>query len=264
MEQARRMFDGYDMGVHYADQAVGRIIAKLKELGLYEDTAIIVSADHGENLGELWVYGDHQTADHITHNVPMIVRWPGVTDSHAGTVDQRLLYSIDMAATSLEWAGCQVPSDWDGCAFAGDFVHGKSRAQRDHLVLSQMAWCAQRAARWDTYICIETYHDGFHDYPKHMVFDLQQDPHEQHDLAAERPDLVAHGKVLLHDWRNATRESASHKQDPLDVVMSEGGPLHVRGMGPVYCERLKNTGRGDIAARFQCRAAPYKNAPPKA
>ncbi|MGA0332416.1 MAG: sulfatase, partial [Kiritimatiellia bacterium] len=102
MQEARKMFDGYDMGVAYADKHIGEIIRKLKDLGIYENTAIIISADHGENLGELWVYGDHQTADQCTHNIPMILRWPGVTDTRAGEEDGRLLYNIDIAATVLE------------------------------------------------------------------------------------------------------------------------------------------------------------------
>lgn len=262
MDAARKMFDGYDMGVRYADAAVGRIVQQLKDAGLYENTAIIISADHGENLGELWVYGDHQTADHITHRVPMIVRWPGVTDAQAGGVDTRLLYTLDMGASTLEWADCAVPTDWDGQSFAGDFVAGKGRARRDSLVLSQMAWCAQRSARWGQYICIETYHDGYHDYPQYMVFDLEADPHEQHDLAAARPELVAHGKGLLHDWRVQTRETATHTTDPLDTVMAEGGPFHVRiepGVGAAYIERLRATGRGDIAERFAQRKQAYRS-----
>ena len=258
MKAARQMFDGYDMGVAYADQAIGRIIDRLKKAGLYEDTAIVISADHGENLGELWVYGDHQSADQITHRVPMIVRWPGITDAHAGATDERLMYSLDFGATSLEWAGLAVPEDWDGASFAGDFVEGKSTETRDHLVLSQLAWCAQRSVRWDRYLCIETYHDGYHDYPRHMLFDLETDPHEQHDLAPERPDLVATAKALLHDWRTDLCATAVHKEDPLDTVMAEGGPFHVRDEGPAYIERLKNTGRGAIAERFETRLRPYR------
>lgn len=258
MAEARKMFDGYDMGVAYADAAVGRIVQKLKDAGLYESTAIIISADHGENLGELWVYGDHQTADQVTHNVPLIVRWPGVTDSRAGAQDDRLLYSLDAGATSLELAGIDVPPDWDGQSFAGNLVEGKSQTRRDYLVCSQMAWCAQRSARWDNYICIETYHDGYHDYPQHMVFDLENDPHEQHDLASERPDLVAKGKEILHEWRTRMRETATHKTDPLDTVMAEGGPYHVRDDGPSYLERLRQTGRVNIAERFASRSQPYR------
>ena len=258
MEEARKMFDGYDMGVAYADHHIGIIIQKLKDLGLYEDTAIIVSADHGENLGELWIYGDHQTADHFTHNIPMIVRWPGVTDSRAGQADDRLLYNIDMAATTLELAGRADLSQWDGCSFAADLRAGTSGgAHRDHLVLSQLAWCAQRSARWDTFLCIETYHDGYHDYPRHMVFDLSADPHEQYDLSGSRPDLVAHGTALLAQWRADAMANAHVKIDPIDQVMQEGGPLHVRDDGPAYIERLRETGRAEIAERFCSRKHPF-------
>lgn len=176
MEQARRMFDGYDLGVSYADLHVGRIVQKLKDLGLYENTAILVSADHGENLGELWVYGDHQTADSCTHRIPMIMRWPGVTDDRAGECDNRLHYNIDMAATTLELAGPCDLSRRDGRSFAASLE--TEQPHRESLVLSQLAWCAQRSARWDQYLCIQTFHDGWHDYPEFMVFDLEADPHE--------------------------------------------------------------------------------------
>lgn len=260
MEDVRLIFDGYDTGIAYADQAVGRIVQKLKDLGLYENTAIIVSADHGENQGELGIYGDHQTADNITHNVPMVVRWPGVTDTKAGRSDDRLLYSIDMAATSLEFANLDVPKNWDGQSIAGDFVPGKSTRQRDYLVLSQMAWCAQRSARWEHYICIETYHDSYHDYPRHMVFDLENDPHEQFNLSEERPDLLAKGISILHNWHHEMMDSATHRVDPLHTVMAEGGPLHSRGSdaGKAYFERLKETGRAAIAQRFEERSNPFR------
>lgn len=253
LDEARRLFDGYDCGVAYADRHVGRIIDSLKANGLYDRTAIIVSADHGENLGELHVYGDHQTADSCTHRVPMIVRWPGVTDAYAGRSDDRLLYSLDIAASTLDWSGIEVPPNWDGRP--ADPAPGAPG--RDHLILSQLAWCAQRAARWDRYLLIETYHDGYHDFPRHMLFDLVDDPHEQWDLASERPDLVAHGETLLHAWRVGVRDTATHTVDPLDTVMSEGGPFHVRDEGPAYIERLRATGRAAIAERFATRPHPH-------
>jgi arylsulfatase A-like enzyme len=258
LADARRMFDGYDTGVAYADHHVGLIIQKLKDLGLYETTAIIVSSDHGENLGELWIYGDHQTADHFTHHIPMIVRWPGVTDAVAGRADDRLLYNIDIAATVLELVGRPDLSRWDGRSIADDLRAGRlGLAHRDHLVLSQLAWCAQRAARWDDFICIETYHDGYHDYPRHMVFDLVADPHEQHDLAPARPDLVARGRAILAEWKRDCLATAHVKEDPLDTVMAEGGPYHVRDEGPAYLERLRATGRAALAERFATRPAPH-------
>lgn len=253
-KEARKMFDGYDMGVAYADKHVGKIIQKVKDLGLYEDTAIIVSGDHGENLGELWVYGDHQTADNITHRVPMIMRWPGVTDSMAGQQNDRLLYNVDLAATTLELAGDANLSGWDGHSFADEMKSGVLDNQgRDYLVLSQLAWCAQRSVRWDHYLYMQTYHDGFHDYPVDMVFDLDADPHEQFNLADSHPDLLEKGKALLVTWKEEALASAHVKEDPLDTVLAEGGPLHVRDNGPAYMERLRQTGRADAADRLAAK-----------
>jgi arylsulfatase A-like enzyme len=62
----RAMLDGYDTAIRYADEHIGRIVAHLKSAGVYEDTAIIISADHGENQGELGIYGEHATADAAT------------------------------------------------------------------------------------------------------------------------------------------------------------------------------------------------------
>jgi len=253
MHEARRMFDGYDMGVAHADFYLGQIIVRLKELNLYENTAIIISADHGENLGELWVYGDHQTADECTHHIPMILRWPGLTDQRAGECDERLLYNVDMAATVLELAGLPSPADasWDGQSFANT-LHDRSNAQphRDHLVLSQLAWCAQRSVRWDRFLLIKTYHDGFHDYPEWMLFDLELDPHEQDNIAPENPKLVAEGERLLEAWKHDALSRSRTGQDPLDTVLAEGGPFHVRDAGPAYLQRLRETGREDIAKRL--------------
>src|SRR5207248_4662020 len=96
MEQVRRMFDGYDAGVRYADEHIGRLFNALADQGVLDETAIIISADHGENLGELNIYGDHQTADQITCRVPLIVRWPGILTG--GRVDRALHYHVDLAA----------------------------------------------------------------------------------------------------------------------------------------------------------------------
>ena len=85
MEDVRRMFDGYDTGTLYADEHIGRILDVLADQGVLDETAIIISADHGEQLGELNVYGDHQTADQSTTRVPLIVRWPGVPTARATT-----------------------------------------------------------------------------------------------------------------------------------------------------------------------------------
>ena len=94
-----------------------------------------------------------------------------VAGADRGRVDRTLRYQIDVAATILELLGARVPSNWDGAGFAEDFKQGRE-AGREFLVVSQGAWTAQRAVRFGDYICIRTYHDGYHALPEVMLFDL--------------------------------------------------------------------------------------------
>lgn len=234
---ARQMFDGYDAGVHYADEHIGQVLNALADADVLDETIIIVSADHGENLGELNIYGDHQTADQCTTHVPLIIRAPG----QPHRVDAGLHYQIDLAATLVAMAGGQVPDIWDGRGLD---------CQRDHLVVSQGAWSCQRAVRFDDHLCIRSYHDGYHGFPEVMLFDVKNDPHEQHDLAPQQPDLVARAGTLLDAWQSEMMRTITHPSDPMTTVFREGGPYHTRGQLPAYIERLRRTGRADWAERL--------------
>jgi len=253
LADARRMFDGYDTGVRYADQAIGRVLAALARRGWLEDTWIVVSADHGENLGELNIYGDHQTADTITSRVPLIIRPPAAFRAQAGRTDDSLLYQNDMAATLVELAGGAVPAGWDGRSFAARFREARPAQLHDQLVLSQMAWSCQRSVRWANWLCVRSYHDGYHDFPELMLFDVAADPHLQRDLAPARGDLTAWAAQQLEHWHREMMASATRARDPLDSVLAEGGPFHTRGELPAYIERLVATGRPDCARRLAAR-----------
>ncbi|HWB53525.1 MAG TPA: sulfatase [Tepidisphaeraceae bacterium] len=244
MDKVRQMFDGYDTGVKFADDYIGRLLNKLADLNLLEETVVVISADHGENLGELNIYGDHQTADNITSRVPLIVRWPGVTKG--GRVDSGFHYHFDFAATMIEMAGAKVPEIWDGRSFAESFKAGQS-AGRDSLVISQGAWTCQRSARFDNYLCMKTYHDGFHNWPDVMLYDIQKDPHLQHDLADSQPELRKRGLSIIDKWHEEMMRTATHPVDPMDTVLKEGGPFHIRGFFPKYLNRLRATGREKCA-----------------
>lgn len=77
LDDVRAWIDAYDEGIAYADAYVGRLLDLLETLGVLDDTTVVVTADHGENQGELGVYGDHQTADVITTRVPFVWKGPG-------------------------------------------------------------------------------------------------------------------------------------------------------------------------------------------
>jgi len=260
----RRMIDGYDTGVRYADDHIARIVAHLKAAGVYDDTAIILSADHGENLGELGLYAEHATADVGTCRVPLIIRFPGGVK---GQRDPGLHYHLDLAPTLMELLGRPAPALWDGKSYAATVRTGAALG-RDELVLGQCAHVCQRSVRWDNWLYLRTYHDGFHPFPEEMLFDLAADPHEQHDLAPKRPELCREGLNRLNRWHDAQMrrmtETGTDNIDPLWTVIREGGPHHA-GFGPGnsagpegfqrYLKRLESTGRATGATRLRTQYA---------
>jgi choline-sulfatase len=241
------MFDGYDTGVLYADHYIGRIFNALADQNILDETAIIISADHGENLGELNIYGDHQTADHCTSRVPLIVAWPGVTTS--ARVDSALHYHVDFAATMIELLGGNVPKNWDGISFASALKQNREEG-REYLVLSQGAWSCQRAVRFEDYVCIHSYHDGYHAFPELMLFDIREDPHEQRDLCSVKPQAARQAIAMLEQWNAQMMRNSTIGFDPMWTVVREGGAFHTRGQLPAYLKRLRETGRSQWADRL--------------
>ncbi|WP_274649541.1 sulfatase [Paenibacillus humicola] len=245
----RRMVDGYDCGVRHMDDNIGMILDGLQKKGILDDTVIIVTADHGENMGELGIYGEHGTADQGTCRIPMIIRWPGLT---SGTVDSGLHYHLDLPPTMAELMGRQAAPSWDGRSYAASILSGEDTG-RDSLVISQCAHVCQRSVRFGDWLYIRTYHDGYHLFDKEMLFDIKQDGHEQHNLAAQRPDLCREAVYRLTEWHDDMMMSMDFDVDPLWTVMREGGPYHAKGHLREYAARLAETGREQYVEELRRR-----------
>jgi arylsulfatase A-like enzyme len=251
MQAVKATFDGYDVGVRRADDAVGALIGRLDTLGVLDDTAVLVGADHGEAFGELGVYADHQAADEATAHVPAILRWPGL----APRVDRGLHYHLDIGATVAELAGLEPASSWDGRSLAASLREGVEDG-RDHLVISQGAWSCQRSVRFGDHLYLRTQHDGYHPHwNDEMLFDVGTDPHQQDDLVDGSPTVVAEGRRLLDRWVGEQLDRTG-LEDPMQTVLDEGGPFHVRGHLPRYLERLRATGRASWADALEERHGP--------
>jgi len=266
-EKLRRWIDGYDVGVRYVDDAVGRIIDKLKAEGVYDQTAIIISADHAENQGELGIYGEHGTADQGTCRIPLIIKWPGGANA---AVDEALHYHLDLAPTLMDLLGGEKPEIWDGRSFASTIkADAPSDPTRDDLVLSQCCHVCQRSVRWQDgdgdWLYIRTYHDGFHLFPQEMLFELGADPYEQTDLAPDQPQRCMEGAWRLTRWHDAQMQKMARNTldlvDPLWTVIADGGPHHARHAPPTplpaYLKRLRETGRADGAEALSRKYARF-------
>jgi choline-sulfatase len=253
-ECLHQFIDGYDVGVKYADDHIGRIFELLKELKIDDETIIMISADHAENLGELGIWGDHQTADHYTCRIPLIVRWPGLTD--LGWVESGLHYHFDWMATMVDLLGGKQPAIWSAQSFAESFRQQQSEG-REYLVISQAALTCQRSVRFNVdqhqYLCIQSYHDGYKLYDEFMLFDLTTDPHEQHNLAADQPQVVEQARSLLQQWHTEMMFASRSNVDPMMTVLREGGPFHAKGQLPQYIRYLRDVGRDDLVTRLEER-----------
>ncbi|MCC0643716.1 MULTISPECIES: sulfatase [unclassified Clostridioides] len=253
-EDLRTFIDGYDIGIHYADYHVGKIIEKLKENGIYEDTAIIVTADHGENLGELAIYAEHATADKATTNIPMIIKWPG---SRKGVEDKGLHYNLDLCPTVADIVDVDKPCIWDGESYASS-IFEDIETGHDELIIGQMAHVCQRAVRFENYMYIRTYHDGYYLFPKEMLFDLEKDPYETNNIAKEHPEICKEAVYRLSNWHDEMMMTMDNQVDPLWTVIREGGPHHAKGHLKEYIKRLEVTGRGGDAVEELKRRHPYE------
>ncbi|GGD78571.1 sulfatase family protein [Paenibacillus nasutitermitis] len=238
-DDMRRMVDGYDCGVRFMDDNIGMIFDRLEKIGVMDDVVVIITADHGENMGELGIYGEHGTADQGTCRIPMIIRWPGRT---AGSVDTGLHYHLDLPPTMAELMELPPAPSWDGRSYAGSVLAGEDTG-RESLVISQCAHVCQRSVRFDDWLYIRTYHDGYHLFDKEMLFNLKDDIYEQNNVAPQRPDICREAVYRLTDWHDSMMASMDCDVDPLWTVMMEGGPYHAKGHLKEYGERLLESGR---------------------
>lgn len=252
MQKLRDCIDGYDCGIRYMDQHIGMLMDKLEEIGVLEDTAIIVTADHGENFGELGMYSEHGTADMATCRIPMIVKWPG---GQAGHVDTGLHYHVDLLPTLVDLfeKAIDKAGHWDGMSYAASITDGADTG-REQLVLSQCAHVCQRSVRWGPWLYMRTYHDGFHPhFEREMLFNVEEDPHETVNLAATNPHITSEGAARLLDWHDEMMESQpfGYCSDPMQEILRETGPEHAarasvpgkKKLYTKYFKRLRETGR---------------------
>ncbi|MGI2295995.1 sulfatase family protein [Paenibacillus sp. GXUN7292] len=246
MDGLRTMIDGYDCGIRYMDDHIGRLFASLEEQGVMDDLIVIITADHGENMGQLGIYGEHATADQGTCRLPMIIRWPGMKQ---GIVNEDIHLHLDLLPTLADMLGGPFMPEWDGTSYAPILKKGES-CGREYAVVSQCAHVVQRSVRFGDWLYIRSYHDGFHMFDKEMLFNLADDPKEQHNIAAKHKEICMQAVYYLNEWHDEMMSRSGDDRDPLWTVMKEGGPFHAKGYLPGYIKRLEETGRGHFVEQL--------------
>ena len=217
-EDLKHAITGYDAAIAYVDHHVKVVLEELERQGVLDDTAIIVSADHGDAFGEHGIYTDHVCADECIHHIPLVIRWPGV--SAAGHTSDAFLYNVDLPPTLCDLLGLPAPADWDGSSFCQN-IQGQVGLDRPYLVWDHGLYTVQRAVRTRTHLMIRTYGDYGYPFEPVELYDMDQDPYQTQDLSAERPDLVERCSSLLAEWLQQQWTKPHYRGDPLEAILQE-------------------------------------------
>ena len=102
--------------IRYADEQIGALLEGLSRRGLDQRTLVVVTADHGETFHEHWDLFNHGLSVYDTNiRIPLIVSGPGVTGQ--GRAVALPFANIDLAPTLLDYAGLEIPADYEGASF---------------------------------------------------------------------------------------------------------------------------------------------------
>ncbi|WP_135557008.1 sulfatase family protein [Paenibacillus cymbidii] len=214
-----RLINGYDGGIRYADHHIGQIMQTFRELGIEEEVCIIVSADHGESFGEQGIYMEHGMATESVHHLPLIIKIPGVTSP--GQIVDDFVYNVDLIGTLTELVGLDIPQGWDGQSFL-PVLRGQTWQGRDYLVLEHGLFACQRAVCDRRWYFIRTYHEGLYEFDPVVLYDMENDPHQTANVAAEHPDIVQLMDHRLSAWLQDNARKHGHIVDPMQEVIRTG------------------------------------------
>lgn len=242
-DDRRDVSDLYDAAVAHNDDLLGVLREGLERLKLWEDTAIIIFADHGQMLGEhgLTSHGRPAGLYRQLIRVPMIVHWPGVVP--AGHRSNAFVQLADLTETvgriiggldalprsgaervDLRAAAVGEGRPYAVCEREPWSERGVRRAQRENPSFN----FAPFVGRMSAFI-----QDGWHlitaDTGRDELYHYAEDPEETHDRIGEEPERVRRMRAELRRWqaRALPHPAALGRVEPDDAQVRK----HLEGMG---------------------------------
>jgi arylsulfatase A-like enzyme/cytochrome c-type biogenesis protein CcmH/NrfG len=179
----------YDGEIAFADTQVGRLIAFLKQKGLYRNTIIVVTGDHGESLGE---HGEKTHGFFIynaTLHVPVIIRLPGEPAKTIGNV----VNLVDLMPTILDAVKQKIPAQVQGKSLL-PLINNKPI---DPQNLYAETFLPRLHFNWSELRSVENQKYHFIDAPKPELYDLSKDPAELENLFDQKKAVSEEMRALL-------------------------------------------------------------------
>ncbi len=190
------------------DWNVGRVLAKLDDLQLAEDTIVVYFCDNGPN-GWRWndgMKGKKGSTDEGGVRSPLVIRWPGRID--AGKKIETLGAVIDLLPTLSAMAGIELKPEkpLDGRNLAPVVTGDDTVSFSDRRILS--AWGKKASVRTPRFRLDD----------KGQLFDMTADPGQYEDVAAEHPEMAADLARTLHSWRREMEEELGTDERPFMIA----------------------------------------------
>jgi arylsulfatase A-like enzyme len=202
-EEYRHLISQYDGGIAYLDFHIGNLIDHLKNLGLYENTLIIVTSDHGEAFGErdLFEHGISVYQDLV--HIPLIIKYP---NSGQKMIVQNFVSVVDILPTVMEVLGDEVPIGCPGRSLT------KSSLENEKIVISE-EFPKGAAVNWHPRFnkISRAIYSGTFKYisstsGERELYDLSQDANETNNLSNENDDLALELETMLENWLASVKD----------------------------------------------------------
>jgi len=220
----------YSALVSEVDANVGRVIKTLKDTGQYDKTMIVVTADHGEQLGDHHLFGKLGFYDQSFH-IPLIVKAPASWDQKHRIVDE-FTESVDIMPTILTALGRAVPSQCNGASLQ-PWLQGETPEnwrEAVHWLYDfrdiENGYAEAQFGLTHDECSVLVYRDESFKYVHFaamppLLFDMRNDPDEMHNLA-EEPDyqsvVLDYAQKML-SWRMRSENSSLHNYTVTDTGM---------------------------------------------
>ena len=199
----------YAAMISYLDENVGKLIAKLKEEGVYENTLIIFSSDNGPtyaggtdspwfNSGGPFPSERGRIKGSLYEGgirVPMIASWPGRIDP--GKESDHISAFWDLLPTLCDVSGAEIPADVDGISYLPELLGRKNQEIHPYLYWEFPASNGQQAVRMGQWKAIrKDIKDGNLELE---LYNLETDLPEQHNVASKHPQIIQEIEQYMAD-----------------------------------------------------------------